>query len=213
MNVELKHVTPKLLREYNENAGRPYFIADSVLLDGGAVELEIGGVTIAGIFHDYDAYELALGVLDMEAPERPEERIHEVPLDGWEESSTYFDTPEENAEMYSEEELEYEIWSKLTALHLLRSRQEDPHAALKAVMRSEATQDDWVAYKATQRFASGGYARKFTDEEVAWHTGDNAVTLPHVKETSEPIYIEPIGAMTHEEVAEAFDKHVTGARK
>lgn len=145
MIVELKTPSTAALREYNENAERPYFIADSCLLDGGAVELEIGGVTVAGIFHDYDAYELALGVLDMENPERPES----VSMEFW--------TPEKLQEELSEEELEYSIWASLTALHGLRSRQEAAGEPNKAVEGENTPESFCGAELPTQRFTAVPY--------------------------------------------------------
>lgn len=201
MNVELKTPSPAALREYNENAERPYLIADSCLLDGGAVELEIGGVTIAGIFHDYDAYELALGVLDMESPERPEERDHR-------DSGLHFEfwTPEELASGMLEEELEYEAWAMLTALHLLRSRQEAAGEPNEAVEGENTPESFCGAELPTQRFTGGGYVRKFTNEEIAWHTGDNAITLPHEdKQIATARFLEPVGLLTAEEIAHEFD--------
>lgn len=201
MNVELKTPSPAAIREYNENAERPYLIADSCLLDGGAVELEIGGVTVAGIFHDYDAYELALGVLDMEAPERPEERDHR-------DSGLHFEfwTPEELASGMLEEELEYEAWAMLTALHTLRSRQEAVTAPYEVVEGGWSSEAIRAAELPTQRFARGGYVRKFTNEEIAWHTGDNAITLPHEdKQIATARFLDPVGLLTAEEVDHMFD--------
>lgn len=160
MNVELKTPSPAALREYNENAERPYLIADSCLLDGGAVELEIGGVTIAGIFHDYDAYELALGVLDMEAPERPEGN----PTAEWQEANL------------SEDELEWQAWSALTALHNLRSRQEAAGEPNKAVEGENTPESFCGAELPTQRFTVGNVT-----------------------------FLQPVGLLTAEEIAQEFD--------
>lgn len=190
MNVELKTPSPAAIREYNENAERPYLIADSCLLDGGAVELEIGGVTIAGIFHDYDAYELALGVLDMEAPERP--RISDSVE--WQEANL------------SEYELEWQAWSALTALHGLRSRQEAAVRSFEAYANGNTEEPICSSQNATQRFASGGYVRKFTDEEIAWHTGVNAITLPHEDtQVATARFLQPVGLLTPAEIADEFD--------
>lgn len=167
MNVELRTPTPAALREYNENAERPYLIADSCLLDGGAVELEIGGVTIAGIFHDYDAYELALGVLDMEAPERP--RIS--------------DSVEWQAANLSEDELEWQAYSALTALHSLRSRQEAAGEPYEAVEGENTPESFCGAELPTQRFTA----------------------VPYDFMTREPRFLQPVGLLTAAEIAEEFD--------
>lgn len=134
MNVDLRTPSPADLLEYNENAERPYFIADSCLLDGGAVELEIGGVTIAGIFHPEDAYELALGVLDMETPERP--RISDSVE--WQEATL------------SEDELEWQAWSALTALHNLRSGYTPPTAPFSPPASNCCLQAPFAPQNATQ---------------------------------------------------------------
>lgn len=167
MNVDLKTPSPADLLEYNENSERPYFIADSVLLDGGAVELSIGGVTVAGIFHDYDAYELALGVLDMETPERPEGN----PTAEWQGANL------------SEDELEWQAWSALTALHNLRSRQEAAGEPNKAVEGENTPESFCGAELPTQRFTA----------------------VPYDFMTREPRFLQPVGLLSAEEVDHMFD--------
>lgn len=163
MKLDLRTPTPADMKEFNENSERPYFVAESGVLDGGAVELAIGGVTIAGIFYAEDAYELALSVLDMENPERP--RVSDSVE--WQEANL------------SEDELEWQAWSALTALHSLRSPQTPPTAP---------------------------------NEDAATGNTEEAICSPQnaLQSVPEPIYLEPVGIMTHEEVAAAFDKHVTG---
>lgn len=229
MNVELKTPSAAALREYNENAARPYLIADSCLLDGGAVELEIGGVTIAGIFHDYDAYELALGVLDMEYPERPENRVT-GPLDGFDETHMLFETPEQRAEIYTEEELEYEAWSALTALHNLRSRQEAAGEPNVAVEGENTPESFCGAELPTQRFTRGSIPADPFDNSP---TEPEFKSVPHDFMTRKPAggvlpqrtpsggwthvslgnvtYLDHAGIMSHAEVADHFNQYVSGA--
>lgn len=189
MKIDLKTPSPADMREFNENSERPYVIADACLLDGGAVELSLGGVTIAGVFHDYDAYAIAHGVLDMDAPEAP----------------LCHDSVEWQAANLSEDELEWAAWSALEALHSLRGRQEAAVAPNKAEVSESAEEAICSSENATHGFAAGGM--------VPWTAEYSAVrnaARPHYADVR---FLEPAGVMSHEEVATAFakltDKSVT----
>lgn len=202
MQIDLVTPTSQALKEFNEDAERPYFIASSCLLDGGAVELEIGGVTIAGIFDSDDAYTLALGVLDMETPERPQERDCDVNP----EVILQFDTPEQRAEIYTLEELEYEAWSALHAIAILENAPVDPSEAPVAAQESEVAPESVETVEAPQNGSQpfGGqipFPKQRVRSDFMWNR--DAYYPPRT--------LEPVGLMSHEEVAARFDNYVTGA--
>lgn len=195
MNIPLRTPTPADLAEYNENAERPYFIAESVLMDGGAVELEIGGVTIAGIFHPEDAYAIAHGVLDMAAPEAP----------------LCHDSVEWQAANLSEDELEWAAWSALEALHSLRGRQEAAVAPVDALVGENTLESVCGAELPTQRFVA--VPHDFMSKPHGFAAGGTVpwTAVEVVRDAARPHYanvhfLEPVGVMSHEEVATAFAK-------
>lgn len=204
MLVDLATPTTQALKEFNERAERPYIIADTCLLDGGAVELEIGGVTIAGTFHPEDAYALALGVLDMESPEKPADRLLPAGYDPeWDETELFFMSPEETAALHTVEELEYIALSALQAIAIHQngpvSPVTAPVAAAKPVEARESVETVEAPQNATQSVSEGGWVRPDRIRfDFMWNR--DAYYPPR-----------PVEPLAHEEVAARFDGFVTGA--
>lgn len=203
MNINLRSPDQHDLDVLLEHGTTPMFFADSCAIDQAAVELRIGGTVVAGLFEPLTEFENAWALVEDVCLEMPENRILDVAREGWDQSTLDFYTPEENAAVYSEEELEWEAYSALAALAILRSRQEAsvaPEPALKL---------KYIAADVTG--SQNGTQRSWDDFEKR----DPFKAVPHdwmsQPRLGEPTFLEPVGVMSHEEVAAAFDKHVTGA--